>query len=106
MDDDEFINDFVLVKLDGQSTKPVVQLNRNHSLPRDDDVIAMGVGNTDPDPEIQNRSDILKQVTLTCITNDVCAEAIDPKRNLTYEGHILPSMLCTTGGPHNERDAW
>ena len=32
---------------------------------------------------------------------------IDPMRNnLSYQGRLDSTMMCTTGGPNNERDAW
>jgi chymotrypsin len=105
VDDDDFIHDFTILKLSGLSSNQLVKINRNHHIPSDgQDVIAMGMGNTIPDRD--SRAHILQQTTLSAIPNDVCAESVDPDRELSYEGRIFPSMMCTTGGPNNERDAW
>jgi secreted trypsin-like serine protease len=106
VNDNEFIFDFTLLKLSGQSSSPVIKINRNNQLPaHEQEVVAMGMGDTAPDRE--SRPDILKETTLNAIPNTLCAEAVDPDRDfLTYQGHIFPSMMCTTGGPTNERDAW
>lgn len=103
--DDEFIRDFSIIKLNGQSTNPVIRINRRDSFPRDgQEVIAMGMGYTDQN--FDSRSDVLQQVALNAIPNDICEEAFDLERNITYEGRIHPSMMCSTGGPNNERDSW
>jgi hypothetical protein len=106
---DEFIRDFTILKLTGQSSHPVVRINRRADLPGNGQpVTAMGMGNTNPDYE--SRSSVLKKVVLNAIANDVCEESesdSNPDRDdESYQGRIFPSMMCTTGGPHNERDAW
>jgi secreted trypsin-like serine protease len=103
--DDEFIHDFLLLKLKRPSTKPTIQLNRHAHVPAENQtVVAMGVGNTDPDYE--SKSDVLKEVSLNAIANKRCEESYDLERNTSYHGRIFPSMMCTTGGEQNERDAW
>lgn len=111
--DDEFIHDFLLLKLQHavssshhKNVTPI-QLNRYAHIPANNQsVVAMGVGNTDPD-DMDSQSDVLRVATLNAITNSDCELSIDPDRdNLTYSGRIFPSMMCTTGGVHNERDAW
>jgi secreted trypsin-like serine protease len=103
--DDEFIHDFLLLKLKRPSTKPTIQLNRHAHLPAENQtVVAMGVGNTDPDYE--SKSDVLKEVSLNAIVNKRCEASCDLERNISYQGRIFPSMMCTTGGEQNERDAW
>jgi Trypsin len=67
-------------------------------------VVAMGVGNTDPD-DGESRSSILMEVTLNAIPNEICEESSDMERNISYAHRIHPSMMCTTGGEHNSRDA-
>jgi len=102
--DDDFINDFLILQLNESSTQPVIKLNRHDKIPTDgQSVIAMGMGNTDPDVD-ESRASILQQVQLNVISNNQCA--LSNGRDLTYEHRIFPSMMCTTGGPHNERDAW
>jgi hypothetical protein len=106
---DEFIRDFTILKLDGQSSKPVVRINRHADLPAiGQPVTAMGMGNTNPDYE--SKSSVLKEVVLNAISNDVCeaseSDSNPDREDESYKGRIFPSMMCTTGGPHNERDAW
>jgi hypothetical protein len=106
---DEFIRDFTILKLKGQSSKPVVRINRHAHVPADGQpVTAMGMGNTHADYE--SKSVVLKQVVLNAISNDACEESesdSNPDReDESYQGRIFPSHMCTTGGPHNERDAW
>jgi hypothetical protein len=105
---DEFILDFTLLKLKGQSSKPVVKINRNHHVPaHGQEVVAMGMGNTNTNTRRDSRSSVLKEVTLNSISNHVCEKADAPHREEdSYRGRIFPSMMCTTGGENNERDAW
>jgi hypothetical protein len=107
--DDEFIHDFTILKLQGQSTKQPVRINRHAHVPAiGQAVTAMGVGNTSPDYE--SKSSVLKEVVLHAIANDVCekseSDSNSGREDESYKGRIFPSMMCTTGGPHNERDAW
>lgn len=103
--DDEFVHDFLLFKLKHPSSQPTIKLNRHPHIPAAyDEVIAMGVGNTDPDND--SRSNTLMEVPLNAIPNEICEESIDLDRNISYAHRIHPSMLCTTGGANNDRDAW
>lgn len=105
--DDDFINDFTILKLNGQSTHSTIKVNRNPHIPKvGQQVIAMGVGDTDPSPKHEKISDVLRHVPLSVISNQECSQAASIQRNLTYAKRIFPSMMCTTGGPHNERDSW
>jgi hypothetical protein len=84
-----------------------VKINRDHSIPHDfQEVVAMGVGDTSSNPKKQKISNVLRQVNLNVISNAECEMAHSDERNLTYHNRIYPSMMCTTGGPHNERDSW
>jgi hypothetical protein len=53
---------------------------------------------------------MLMEAVLNAIANDVCEESesdSNPDReDESYQGSIFPSMMCTTGGLHSERDAW
>jgi len=101
--DDEFIHDFVLIQLATPSTAPVVKINRNPHLPkRNQDVTAIGVGWTHPDYE--SRANVLQEVVLQYQPNDECEASRG--RHKSYHDRIFPSHLCTTGGPHNTKDAW
>lgn len=107
INDDDFILDFTLLKLNESSKRPVVKLNRNNNIPTiSQEVIAMGVGDYNVSPHKLKTSDVLREVNLNVISNDECRMASSEKRNLTYANRIYPSMMCTTGGPHNERDSW
>ena len=107
VDEDDYIRDFTILKLNGQSKHPLVKLNRDNHVPFvGQEVIAMGVGDYDPNPKKTKVSDVLRKVNLNAISNEECELAHSDKRNLTYHNRIYPSMMCTTGGPHNERDSW
>ena len=115
--DDEFRSDFLLLKLNGttaalnnrhqqSSITPFVRINRREDIPlAGHDVTAMGMGVVDTTNN--QRAQTLQQVQLTSVTNDDCEkhENASP-RNVTYAHRIDDSMLCTEGGPNNERDAW
>jgi Trypsin len=103
--DDEFVHDFLLLKLKHPSAQPTIRLNSHVHVPAmNAPVIAMGVGNTDPD-DSESRSTVLMEVTLNAIPNEICEESSDVERNISYAHRIHPSMMCTTGGEHNSRDA-
>jgi hypothetical protein len=103
--EDEFIYDYSIIKLNGQSSKQVIRVNRQDAIPHNgQEVIAMGMG--DIDPYFDYRPDVLQEVRLNTISNDRCEKSFDLNRNETYQGRIHPSMICTTGGTHNERDSW
>ena len=103
--EDEYQNDFALLKLSGPSSKPWIRINRKDYLPANgQEVIAMGVGNTHADYE--SKAHTLRQVSLNAMENIECGQVFDLERNDSYVGRIQPSHLCTTGGPHNERDSW
>lgn len=107
VNDDDFILDFTLLKLKGQSKHAIVRINRDKTVPHvSQQVVAMGMGDTNPSPKKQDISNILRQVELDVISNTECEQAQSEKRNITYHNRIYPSMMCTTGGPHNERDSW
>ena len=103
--DDEFVHDFLLLKLKHPSAQPTLRLNPHlHVPPPNGPVVAMGLGNTHPD-DGDSRASVLRHVTLNALPNELCEESVAPARNLTYAHRIHPSMLCTTGGPNNARDA-
>lgn len=105
--DDSFASDFALIQLNGTSSKPVVRINRDPHLPvPGQDIIAMGMGITNTDKETFAKT--LQQVVLNPVTNEECeaSRGSGRRRDISYEGQIDNSMLCTSGGEHNERDAW
>ena len=102
--DDEFENDFLLLKLN-QTLRdhPIVLLNDNSERPSSgDEVTAMGVGWTHFDRE--SRADTLREVQLNAISNEDCR--LSKNDELSYRKRIFPSHVCTTGGENNDRDAW
>jgi secreted trypsin-like serine protease len=98
--DDEFTNDILIIQLAEPSDRPYVRLDNEviHNTP----VMAMGMGWTNKyKPSTSNH---LQTVLLDTIDNDVCSQVT--ARNMTYDGRIDDSMMCTTGGDNNERDTW
>lgn len=107
--DDEFIHDFVLIKLDGlvQDKRSIVKMNRHEMVPQDgQSVMVMGMGDTTQDPYLDIRPHNLQQASLQAISNQECVQAKSTHRHETYKHRIFPTHLCTTGGPKNKRDAW
>jgi trypsin len=94
--DEDFPYDLLLLKLDGLSTKPYIQLNEDPDLPtglRVDEVTSLGFGNTDPQDSL-SLSRILQEVDLTYIPNDVCELSKSPGVSDDYQGLITDDMLC------------
>ena len=105
--DDSFASDFALIQLNATSSKPVACINRDPHVPAaGQDIIAMGMGITNTDKETFAKT--LQQVVLNPVTNEECeaSRGSGRRRDISYEGQIDDSMLCTSGGAHNERDAW
>jgi len=105
---DDFVHDFVLLKLSGPSTRPTVKINRDNRVPASgQEVVVMGLGITSRNPESNERPTVLQQAALNYLPNRQCSRSADRDRpHSSYKGRIFPSHLCTTGGPHNKRDAW
>lgn len=109
---DENVHDFNIFVLDGISDLPTVKLNRSRKLPRPgQQVTVVGMGSTSPDPAtfVQTAAKTLQEVNLTVLSYKACLEQSggDPARpGLSYKGRLYDgSMICTSGGPHNEKDA-
>jgi trypsin len=97
-DDEDFPYDFMLLKLNQQSTKQYIKLNENSNLPtgqRVDEVTALGFGYTEAGNS-DSDSQILQEVDLTYVPNNVCELAKDPRLNEGYQGLITDDMLCAT----------
>jgi secreted trypsin-like serine protease len=95
-DAEAFPYDLLLLKLNGQSTKPYIKLNDDSDLPtgeRVDEVTALGFGYTRAG-DISSEPQILQDVDLTYIPNDICEQAKDPQLNEGYQNQITPDMLC------------
>lgn len=107
---DETVNDFNLFKLSGFSQQKPVKLNRNPNLPQDEAMVTVvGMGSTDPNPDtfVETSATTLQEVELKIISHEQCEESFDPNRpDQAYKGRIFEeSMVCTSGGPHNKKDA-
>jgi len=109
---DENVHDFNLFVLDGLSDLPPVKLNRSRKLPRPgENVTVIGMGSTSPNPVdfAKSAATTLQEVELTVLSQSECLERSgnDPSRPyLSYKGRLFEdSMICTSGGPHNEKDA-
>jgi hypothetical protein len=100
-----FANDFMIFKLAHKAIhhKPI-QLNRNDSIPAAGRAVRiMGLGWTNvsfPSP-----SSIVKEINMLIVSNEDCANTTDPLRG-SYDGLIVPSMICTKSPLNTTRDAW
>lgn len=109
---DEKVNDFNIFLLDGQSTIEPVKLNRNSHLPRAGQMVkVIGMGSTSPNPAtfVESSATTLQEVKLEILSQRECLKYSggDPTRpGVSYHGRLFEeSMICTSGGPHNEKDA-
>jgi hypothetical protein len=93
--DEGFSNDFMIIKLESQSSKPYVMLNMNPNLPQgniENEVTVMGFGNTISG--VTSLANILQEVYLGYIPNPICELSKDPRLDLSYQNRIIDSMLC------------
>ncbi|CAB9521180.1 Tryptase beta-2 [Seminavis robusta] len=107
---DETVNDYNIFKISGFSKETPVKLNRDATLALDGQIVAViGMGSMKPDPAtfVETSATTLQEVDLTVLSHDQCEEAFDPARpDQAYKGRIFEDrMICTSGGPHNEKDA-
>ncbi|GKY98364.1 hypothetical protein MPSEU_000794000 [Mayamaea pseudoterrestris] len=102
-DEDVFHHDYLLLKLDGRSSAPVVTINRDPSFPQPGDSLTVtGMGWIEPDwPDVFPK--VLQTVQLDYLPSDQCARSSG--RGISYRHKIQDWHLCTSGGKHNERDA-
>ena len=92
---DGFANDFMLVLLEGQSSKQTIPLNANADIPRgntEDEVTVIGFGNTISG--VTSLADVLQEVDVTYIPNSICELSKDSSLDLSYQNQIVDSMLC------------
>jgi Trypsin len=102
-----FVYDFMIVQLNGQSTRPIVTLNQDAELPRpgvEKGVRAVGFGVTEfhSDGSHGNPATLLQEVNMTAITNAECEQSKDPDHEdvayqYGYEGLITSDMMCAGG---------
>lgn len=109
--DDEFVNDFTLLQLDGvASSDPFrpVRINRmpHIPVPHHDVVTVMGLGVVST-TDYEARPDLLQQVELSVWSNEECSMADDGQGQSfhTPTDRIGPSHLCTFVEPDNSKDA-
>jgi hypothetical protein len=101
-----FSNDFLLFKLAGKANlHHVIKINRDPTIPVNrQEVIMMGLGWTNT--TFASPAVTLQVASMNALSNVKCARSSDPARNKTYSDLVDETMLCTTGGPSNERDGW
>jgi len=100
-----FAHDFIILKLNGTSSYKPVKMNRNATVPAEgDEIRIMGLGWTEE--QVLSPSDIVLEADLMVVSNEKCEAANDPLRGVSYEGLIVPTMLCTTSPPNTTRDGW
>lgn len=102
-----FQYDFMIIQLDGQSTKPAVTLNQDEELPtpgidKGVKVIGFGVTEYNSDGSYGVPATILQQTDLTAISNAECdqskdPDSQDPEYQNGYQNLIRPEMLCAKG---------
>ncbi|KAL3907525.1 MAG: hypothetical protein SGILL_008837 [Bacillariaceae sp.] len=84
--------DFMLLKLNGESTKQVVSLETSSDSPvNNEELYVMGFGDIHADPNIYVEPDRLFEVTVNYLPNEMCARAS------VYPMKLLPEeTLCAT----------
>jgi hypothetical protein len=102
-------HDLMLVKLYGESDKPVVRLHNPNTDPEptpDEELSVLGWGDTDPalgEPELPT---ILQTASVNYIPNDICekingfaaTEGSDEPVYFNYEGRVSSDMMCAING--------
>ena len=89
----QFSRDFMILVLNGTSTKTPIALNRQGTaIPvANQSLTVIGLGYTIPNVRIF--PPILQQVNVNAIPNNICEQASD-NNGTTYQGLITPDMLC------------
>jgi hypothetical protein len=84
--------DFLLLQLDGHSTKQSVSLQTSNDVPStDQELYLVGFGDINANPNIYDEPDRLFEVTLNYVPNEMCA------RTSIYPLQLLPpETLCAT----------
>jgi secreted trypsin-like serine protease len=104
--DDEFQWDFTILLINDTITShPYAKLNAWNEIPfpEQDTLTILGLGvlseSTDERPKV------LQQVNVHAIPNSECEQRQDPDRDMTFEGRIMESHMCTWSDPTNDKDA-
>ena len=98
-DIDKRTYDVMLLKLARPSTRPLVKINADYSVPVKqpggrNEITIIGMGNTDSSGMWPKPSD-LKQVHVNYLPYDECIDV--ENYNLDYKYEILPHMICVSG---------
>ena len=100
-----FAHDAIILKLNGTSSYAPIKINRDSTVPANgDEVRILGLGWTQE--LVQSPSDIVQEADLLVVSNEECEAAKDLNRSLSYEGLIVPTMMCTRSPPNTTRDGW
>lgn len=92
----------MLLKLSGSSSRQVLALNHNDSVPLDGQALTvMGFGLTQMG-NLSSVPSVLQEVTVNVISNTICGQAQEPGISQNYVGQITPDMLCADA---SQRDA-
>jgi secreted trypsin-like serine protease len=87
----KYTNDILLLKLDANSSAPVVRINQNPTSPADNEIVrVIGWGASSADgvaANISSVSDVLQVVDVIYVNNDVCEVAL--------QRQISDDMCCT-----------
>jgi secreted trypsin-like serine protease len=68
------VNDVMVLKIDSSSSLPTITLNDDSLRPTDgEDVVAIGLGETDTDDNTKTNPDVLQKITIPIIAHDQCA---------------------------------
>lgn len=90
--------DMMLVKLDGLSTKPVLNLNTNTTLPlaTGDELLAIGFDFIQGANEVRD-SAVLQEGSTSYYTNEDCEALEDPEQDISLNNAVTSQWLCTDG---------
>ena len=91
--------DMMLVKLDGLSTKPVLNLNQNNTIPvlTGEQLLALGFNFVDTGGNDVRDSTFLQEGASSYFTNDDCEQFEDPTQDLSLNNAVTSQWLCTDG---------
>ena len=100
-----FAYDFLILKLERSSSVPPLRINRDSLVPAEESTVRMlGLGWTNE--SYLSPAYIVQEVDILSIGNKACENKTDVIRGLSYQGLIVPSMICTIAPPNTTRDGW
>ena len=91
--------DMMLVKLDGLSTKPLLNLNQNTTLPlaTGDELLAIGFDFVQTGGSEVRDSALLQEGVASYYSNEDCEALEDPDQDLSLTNAVTSQWLCTDG---------